>query len=160
MSNTFVQCLNTGIVVTDVHVIQQDNFITSIDVIASNMSDEIHYKILNSLQDNPQISQRDLAKELGVSLGKANYCLRALIERGWVKARNFQKSDNKKGYAYLLTRKGIEEKARVTVRFLRHKINEYENLKREISIMQQEIASQAARGERGPARDAIEDNLP
>lgn len=111
------------------------------------MSDEIHYKILNSLQVNPQISQRDLAKELGVSLGKANYCLRALIERGWVKARNFQQSNNKKAYAYLLTPKGIEEKARVTVRFLKYKLNEYETLKREIDLMRQEIASLEANGE-------------
>ena len=107
------------------------------------MSDEIHYKILNSLESNPEISQRDLAKELGVSLGKANYCLKALIERGWVKAKNFKKSDNKKGYVYLLTRKGIQEKAKVTLRFLRHKIREYENLEREICILQQEIDSQA-----------------
>jgi EPS-associated MarR family transcriptional regulator len=120
------------------------------------MSDETHYKFLNVLQDNPQISQRGLAKELGVSLGKANYCLRALIERGWVKARNFQKSDNKKAYAYLLTPKGIEEKARVTVRFLKYKINEYEILKHEISMMQQEIDSQAVSGEPEPSMDAEE----
>ena len=120
------------------------------------MSDEIHYKILNLLQGNPQVSQRDLAKELGVSLGKANYCLRALIGRGWVKARNFQKSDNKKAYAYLLTPNGIEEKARVTVRFLRYKMNEYEILKREISVMQREIDSQASSGEPEPSMDAGE----
>ena len=124
------------------------------------MSDEIHYKILNVLQDNPQISQRDLAKELGISLGKANYCLRALIGRGWVKARNFQKSDNKKAYAYLLTPKGIEEKARVTVRFLKYKINEYEILKHEISMMQLEIDSQAGSDEPESARDAGEDGQP
>ena len=122
------------------------------------MSDDIHYKILNALQANPRVSQRDLAKELGVSLGKANYCLRALIERGWVKARNFQKSENKKAYAYLLTPRGIEEKARVTVRFLKYKINEFETLKREISIMQQEIDSQAANSEPGPGMNAGEDD--
>ena len=118
------------------------------------MSDETHYKILNLLQENPRISQRDLAKELGVSLGKANYCLRALIERGWVKARNFQKSDNKMAYAYLLTPKGIEEKARVTLRFLKYKISEYEILKREISIMQREVESQARSGESASATNA------
>ena len=120
------------------------------------MSDETHYKILNLLQDNPRISQRDLARELGVSLGKANYCLRALIERGWVKARNFQNSDNKMAYAYLLTPKGIEEKARVTVRFLKYKISEYEILKREISIMQREVESQTRIGESAPPKDARE----
>ncbi len=118
------------------------------------MSDETHYKILNLLQENPRISQRDLARELGVSLGKANYCLRALIERGWVKARNFQKSDNKMAYAYLLTPKGIEEKARVTVRFLKYKISEYEILKREISIMQREVESQTGSSEPAAVTDA------
>ena len=107
------------------------------------MSDETHYRILSSLQRNPRISQRDLAVELGVSLGKTNYCLRALIERGWVKAKNFHKSNNKKAYTYFLTPKGIEEKARVTVRFLRYKMNEYETLKLEISQMQQEVDSQS-----------------
>ena len=111
------------------------------------MSDEIYYKILNSLQQNPRISQRDLAKELGVSLGKANYCLRALIERGWVKARNFQQSNNKKAYMYLLTPTGIEEKARVTVRVLKYKVDEYETLKREIDRMRREVESLQARGE-------------
>ncbi len=123
------------------------------------MSDETHYKILNSLQRNPQISQRDLAIELGVSLGKANYCLRALIERGLVKARNFQKSDNKRAYSYLLTPKGIEEKARITLRFLKHKMNEYETLKREISQMQQEVESQADGGEPEPVKDVGDDQL-
>ncbi len=121
------------------------------------MSDETHYKILNSLQRNPQISQRDLAIELGVSLGKANYCLRALIERGLVKARNFQKSDNKRAYSYLLTPQGIEEKARVTLRFLKHKMNEYETLKREISQMQQEVESQAPGGETKAVKDPGDD---
>ena len=121
------------------------------------MSDETHYKILNSLQRNPQISQRDLAIELGVSLGKANYCLRALIEQGLVKARNFQKSDNKRAYSYLLTPQGIEEKARITLRFLKYKMNEYETLKREISQMQQEVESQAPGREPEPVKDAGDD---
>ncbi len=128
----------------------------SFQVFKKIMSDETHYKILNLLQDNPRISQRDLAKELGVSLGKANYCLRALIERGWVKARNFQKSDNKMAYAYLLTPKGIEEKARVTVRFLKYKIGEFEILKREISTMQREVDSQARSGKSASATDAVQ----
>lgn len=118
------------------------------------MSDEIHYKILNSLQENPQVSQRDLAKELGISLGKVNYCLRALIEKGWIKARNFQESKNKKAYVYLLTPKGIEEKVRVTMRFLKFKVEEYETLKREISKMQQEIELQKSEAESRSATDA------
>ncbi len=121
------------------------------------MSDEIHYKILNSLQENPQVSQRDLAKELGISLGKANYCLRALIEKGWIKARNFQESKNKKAYVYLLTPKGIEEKASVTMRFLKYKMQEYETLKREISKMQRELELQKTETGSRPAGDAGED---
>ncbi len=124
------------------------------------MSDEIHYKILNSLQGNPQISQRDLAKELGVSLGKANYCLQELIKRGLVKARNFQKSDNKRAYVYLLTPKGMEEKARVAVRFLKYKMDEYEALKREISIMQQEIALLEADHNPEAAENRVEERQP
>lgn len=118
------------------------------------MTDEIRYKIFCSLQDNPQISQRDLAKELGISLGKANYCIRALIERGWVKAGNFRKSDSKKAYAYLLTPRGIEEKAKVTARFLQYKINEYEALKSEINILRQKIDAQIEGDELVQAVDA------
>ena len=120
------------------------------------MSDETHYKILNLLQENPRFSQRDLAKDLGVSLGKANYCLLALIGREWVKARNFQKSDNKMAYAYLLAPKGIEQKASVTLRFLKYKISEYEILKREISTMQREVNLQARSDESASATDAGE----
>ncbi|MBM3359089.1 MAG: MarR family EPS-associated transcriptional regulator [Betaproteobacteria bacterium] len=103
------------------------------------LSDEYHYKILRLLEANPQMSQRDLARALGISLGKANYCLQALIERGLVKANNFRNSQNKKAYMYLLTRRGITEKARVAVRFLRHKMNEYEALQREIEALKREV---------------------
>ena len=88
------------------------------------------------IQENPQLTQRDLARQLGVSLGKANYCLKALVEKGFVKAENFQRSDHKLAYAYLLTPSGIEEKARVTVAFLRRKIQEFEALKAEIEGLQ------------------------
>ena len=84
------------------------------------------------IQEHPQLTQRELARLLGVSLGKANYCLKALTARGFVKAENFRRSDNKLAYAYLLTPSGIEEKARVTVAFLRHKMQEFETLKAEI----------------------------
>ena len=84
------------------------------------LSDEYRYKILRLLEEDPQMSQRDLARALDISLGKVNYCLQALIEKGLIKARNFTSSRNKKAYMYLLTRRGITEKARVAVRFLRH----------------------------------------
>ena len=111
-------------------------------------SDEIRYKLLKVIEANPDITQRDLANRLGVSLGKANYCLKALIEKGLIKARNFKNSHNKIGYAYLLTPKGIEEKAGVTVRFLERKMEEYEALKHEIEELRREVRSI------GPGSDA------
>lgn len=112
-------------------------------------AEEIRYRMLKALDGNPQLSQRDLAKILGISLGKANYCLRALITRGWVKARNFQKSDNKRAYAYLLTPRGIEAKARVTLQFLRYKLREYEMVRSEIKELKQEAAKSGFASERG-----------
>src|SRR3989338_6679821 len=96
------------------------------------MDDDTHYRLLRLLEANPELSQRDLARELGTSLGKINYCLNALIEKGWVKAQNFRNSRNKLAYAYLLTPQGIEQKAKLTVRFLRRKIAEYNTLETEI----------------------------
>lgn len=103
------------------------------------LTDEYRCKILKLLAQDPQINQRALAKELGVSLGKANYCLRALMEKGLVKANNFKNSRNKKAYMYFLTQKGITEKSRATTRFLKRKVAEYEALQREIEVLRQEI---------------------
>jgi len=103
------------------------------------LSDEVHYKILKILEAAPEISQRDLARELGISVGKANYCLRALIARGFVKANNFKNSNNKKAYMYLLTPRGLMTKAQVATRFLQHKMAEYEALKHEIDSLRQEL---------------------
>jgi len=102
------------------------------------LTDEYRSKILRILEEDPAISQRDLARQLGVSLGKANYCLQALIEKGWIKANNFKNSNNKKAYMYLLTRRGITEKARVTTRFLERKVAEFEALQREIEVLRRE----------------------
>ena len=103
------------------------------------LTDEYRSKILRILEASPEISQRALARELGVSLGRANYCLQALVEKGLVKANNFKNSNNKKAYMYFLTRKGITEKARATTRFLERKMAEYEALQREIEKLQREI---------------------
>ena len=103
------------------------------------LDSEIHLKVLRQLEADPDITQRELASKLGVSLGKVNYCLKALIDRGWIKVNNFKNSNNKAAYAYLLTPKGIEEKTRISVRFLRLKIAEYEQLKREISELEAEV---------------------
>ena len=100
---------------------------------------EIHLIVLRYLENDPEITQRELAKKLGISLGKANYCLKALIDKGLVKAGNFKNSNNKSAYIYLLTPKGIEEKSRITIHFLKRKIDEYEQLRKEIGEMQQEI---------------------
>ena len=102
------------------------------------MDDETAYKLLKLVQADPNISQREIAKELGISLGKANYCLKAVMERGWVKAKNFYRSSNKRGYMYLLTNKGIKEKAQVTFRFLKYKVGEYEALEAEIDQIKKE----------------------
>ena len=102
-------------------------------------TNDTHLKVLRHLEGNPEITQRELAKELGISLGKANYCLRALIEKGWVKANNFKNSNNKSAYAYLLTPTGIERKAQITTRYLRRKMEEYEALKREIEQLKAEV---------------------
>lgn len=106
------------------------------------LDDETHYKILKLLQEDPHLSQRALAEVLGVSLGKTNYCLKALIGRGLVKARNFRNNNNKAAYAYFLTPMGIEEKATVTVRFLKRKMVEYETLKHEIVALRRELNPQ------------------
>ena len=110
------------------------------------LSDEYRYKILKHLEDNPEMSQRELAGALGISLGRVNYCVQALIEKGLLKANNFRNSRNKKAYAYLLTPRGIEEKARITVEFLKVKLAEHEALSREIEHLRKEAGRvQAAR---------------
>jgi len=105
------------------------------------LTDEYRYKILKLVSTSPKISQRELAKTLGVSLGKTNFCLNALIEKGLLKAANFRNSQNKLAYMYLLTPSGIEEKSNITLRFLMAKMREYEALQLEISLLMQETNS-------------------
>ena len=100
-----------------------------------NQSD-LEYKILKNIEANPSLTQRQLAKELDVSLGKINYIIGALLDIGWVKIDNFRKSDNKIGYLYLLTPEGIAQKTIITQQFLQRKIEEYDNLKKEIEELQ------------------------
>lgn len=106
------------------------------------LTDEYRYKILKLVEANPEISQRELAKSLGISLGKANFCLKALIDVGLLKVTNFRNSKNKLAYMYLLTPTGMEEKSSITVRFLKSKIQEYELLQAEISLLLQETKTQ------------------
>lgn len=106
------------------------------------LDETTHYGLLKTLEENPGLSQRDLAKKLGVSLGKVNYCLNALVEKGSLKINNFRNSDNKLAYAYLLTPHGVEEKARITVQFLKYKVQEYERLRNEIEELRREAKKQ------------------
>jgi EPS-associated MarR family transcriptional regulator len=103
------------------------------------LDQEIHLKVLRMIESNAEITQRELARQLGVSLGKTNYCLKALIEKGFVKAKNFQNSNNKRAYFYVLTPNGLEAKARISIAFLRRKLEEYERLKLEIEQLEQEV---------------------
>ena len=102
------------------------------------LTDEYRYRILKILEGNPGASQRDIARELGVSLGRVNFCLQALIEKGLIKANNFRNSTTKQTYLYLLTPKGIDEKAKVTLRFLKSKLAEYEAVKAELEELRRD----------------------
>ncbi len=112
------------------------------------LADETHYKVMRLLETKPEITQRDVARELGVSLGKANYCVRALIQKGWVKATPFKNAQQKAAYQYTLTRVGRQEKARLTLRFVAGKIREYEGLLVEIDEMQRGAQRRAGRSTR------------
>lgn len=114
----------------------------------SVLTDENRYRLLKLLEQDPSLNQRELAKAMGISLGKTNYCLNALIERGLVKAGNFRRSKSKMNYAYCLTPKGIEEKARITLRFLKRKQEEYEALVQELDELRHE-AAQLQPGQKG-----------
>lgn len=103
------------------------------------LTDPQRLEILKLLQTKPQMSQRDLAQAMGVSLGKANYCLKALMDKGLVKLENFRSNPDKRQYAYLLTPAGLEEKSRITLAFLRRKVVEYEALQREIEQLRGDL---------------------
>ena len=104
--------------------------------------EETHLALLRAVATEPQLSQRELAKKLGISLGKTNYCLKALIEKGCLKLENFCKSDNKLAYGYWLTPTGLAIKAELTVHFLKRKLAEHERLQQEIEHLQNELKQQ------------------
>ena len=99
---------------------------------------DIRLDLLHRLESNPEFTQRELSKEMGVSLGKVNYCIKKLAEKGLIKITNFSHNPNKIGYFYILTPRGVEEKARLTFTFLNRKIKEYEVLKKEIDKLKQD----------------------
>ncbi|RZI61661.1 MAG: MarR family EPS-associated transcriptional regulator [Rubrivivax sp.] len=103
---------------------------------------ELDYALLRQLEDKTHSNQRDLAKRLGVSVGKVNYCMRAVIDRGWVKVNNFRRVDNKLAYVYLLTPSGVHAKMRLARRFLAIKEAEFEQLQHEIEALREEVSRQ------------------
>jgi EPS-associated MarR family transcriptional regulator len=107
--------------------------------IATSMREETYLKVMRLLQENPDLTQRELAEQLGVSVGSVNYCLKALMEKGLVKMKNFIHSKNKFGYVYVLTPTGIAERAELTSKFLARKVAEYETLKYEIELLKAEV---------------------
>ncbi len=106
----------------------------------NKVSTEVTLQVLAHLQENPQDTQRAIAGKLGVSLGSVNYCIKALVNKGFLKVENFRKSSNKLGYAYLLTPSGIHEKANLTISFLKRKQHEYIELEAEIAALRAEVA--------------------
>ena len=118
------------------------------------LQDENHLKVLRLLEANPHLSQRDLAGALGVSLGKANYCLKALLGKGFIKMQSFNKSANKLAYAYLLTPTGIAEKAGLTLRFLARKLAEFDSLTLEIEALKSEVKQVPVAQAASPDADA------
>jgi EPS-associated MarR family transcriptional regulator len=105
----------------------------------SQLQEDTYFRVLRMLQDNPDLTQREIAERLGLSTSGLNYCLKALIDKGWVKMQNFSQSKNKFGYIYVLTPSGIAEKAVIAHRFLRRKMAEYEALKAEIEALNSEV---------------------
>ena len=104
----------------------------------AKLQEDTHFRVLRLLQENQDLTQRELAGRLGISVGGVNYCLKAMMDKGLVKMKNFAQSKNKFGYVYILTPTGLAEKAAITHRFLRRKIEEYEALKAEIQVLKEE----------------------
>ena len=107
----------------------------------AQMQEDTYFRVMRILQENPDLTQRELAEKLGVSVGGLNYCLKALMDKGWVKMQNFQNSKNKFKYVYLLTPQGIAERVALTSRFLDRKMQEYEALNAEIESLHQDVQS-------------------
>jgi EPS-associated MarR family transcriptional regulator len=104
------------------------------------LQEELQLEVLRRLHRTPNLSQRALAREIGISLGSVNYCFQALVKKGWVKMQNFSQSRHKMGYVYLLTPTGIAQKSRLTAEFLKRKMMEYETLREEIETLQADLS--------------------
>jgi EPS-associated MarR family transcriptional regulator len=124
----------------------------------SKLQEDTYFRILRILQDRPDVTQREIAQLLGVSTSGLNYCLNALIDKGWVKVNNFSESKNKFGYVYLLTPSGIAEKAALTGRFLERKLLEFEAMRAEIESLRSEGGKEAAGSERQAGTEELKVN--
>ncbi len=111
----------------------------------AKLQEDTYFRVMRLLQDNPDLTQRELAQRLGVSVGGLNYCLKALMEKGLVKMQNFKESKNKFGYVYVLTPRGMSEKAALTNRFLKRKMDEYDALKAEIEALKKDTVNYESR---------------
>jgi len=116
----------------------------------AKLQEDTYFRVMGLLQDNPDLTQRELAEKLGISVGGLNYCLKALMEKGLVKMKNFAESKNKFGYVYVLTPSGLAEKAAITQRFLQRKMQEYQALKAEIEALQMEVLDKEAEDAKQP----------
>lgn len=125
------------------------NFMTSRQ---ARLQEDTYFRVMRILQENPDLTQRELAEKLGISVGGLNYCLKALVEKGLVKMKNFASSKNKFGYVYVLTPMGMAEKAAITHRFLQRKMDEYQALKAEIEALRVEVGEGQAEGLRKQAQ--------
>jgi EPS-associated MarR family transcriptional regulator len=105
-----------------------------------NLESDDVIKLLREINKKPEMTQRELSARLGISLGKVNFLIKALIEKSLIKANNFKNANNKCSYIYLLTPQGVEEKARITYHFLKRKIQEYDQLEKEIGLLKEEIS--------------------
>ena len=112
----------------------------------AKLQEDTNFRVMRLLQENPDLTQRELAEQLGISVGGLNYCLKALMQKGLVKMKNFAHSKNKFGYVYMLTPSGMAEKAAITHGFLQRKMHEYESLKAEIEALRSEVNKEDSQG--------------
>ncbi len=119
----------------------------------SQSQESTHFRVLRLLEEQPDLTQREIAEQLGISLGGVNYCLRALVDKGLIKIQNFQNSRNKLGYVYLLTPNGIAQKSAMTAQFLKRKLREYEDLKAEIAALEAELSGQSKQNGKTDTQD-------
>jgi len=116
---------------------------------------EIRYRLLKILAEEPQLGQREMAKKMGISLGKVNFCVSELAAKGWIKITRLKSARKKIPYIYMLTPKGLEEKGQLTVRFLRRKLAEYEEIKKQILELHNEVQQESLDNPKGELNDAV-----